>query len=63
MFSEQTQKLMADAQAAQDKRDAEKKSQDMVNSELRYALKPVLEKLESIEQRLIVLENALIPKD
>lgn len=63
MVSEETRRQMEIAAAAQEKREAEKKSQDLLDSELRYALKPVLQKLDAIEQRLINLENALIPKN
>jgi hypothetical protein len=63
MSTDQFNKLMSEIQAKDDAKAAEKRSSDVVNSELRSALRPILTKLEAIEERLINLENALIPKD
>lgn len=63
MLSEQTKHQMDIAMQAQEQRKAEAKSQDLLHSELRSALRPVMEKLDAIEERLIVLQNALIPKN
>jgi hypothetical protein len=63
MSTDPFNKLMSEIQAKDDAKSAEKRSSDMVNSELRSALRPILTKLEAIEERLINLENALIPKD
>ena len=63
MPNEQFDHLMADIQAKSETKASEKRSSDMVNSELRSAIRPVMEKLEAIEERLTNIENALIPKD
>ena len=63
MPNERLDQLMADIKTDSDAKAAEKRSTDMVNTELRTALRPVMEKLDAIEQRLISLENSLVPKN
>jgi hypothetical protein len=58
MTQEQIDKHLASANADRAKRDA-KESQ----SSLEYTLRLIMQKLESIEQRLIIIEDALVPKD
>ena len=57
MTQEQIDKHFASANAERAERDA-KESQ----SSLEYKLRLIMQKLESIEQRLINLENALLPE-
>ena len=63
MATEQFNQLMANIQADSDAKAAEKRSKEMVNTELRSALRPVMEKLEAIEERLIDLQNTLVTKN
>jgi len=57
MSQEQIEEYLASANADRAKRDT-KAAQSSLDDKLRL----IMQKLESIEQRLIVLEDALLPK-